>query len=143
MNPVSGAGGAGGAGGLQQIIAMRQQVIDRSEALQDLRRGVDTNPAANGIAEVGAGFGIGPVQTTASAPDVTGGFADRLKDAVENVNSAQTRASEISAAYERGEVTDVAQVMLARQESGVAFEATLQVRNKLLSAYQDIMRMGV
>ena len=36
-----------------------------------------------------------------------------------------------------------AQVMLARQESGIAFEATLQVRNRLLSAYQDIMRMGV
>ncbi len=140
MSPVS---GSGGAGGLQQIIAMRQQVIDRSEALQDLRRGVSTNSAASGIAEAGAGFGIGPVQHTGSTPDVTGGFADRLKDAVQNVSSAQTRAGAISAAYERGEVTDVAQVMLARQESGVAFEATLQVRNKLLSAYQDIMRMGV
>ena len=41
------------------------------------------------------------------------------------------------------EVTDIAKVMLARQEAGIAFEATLQVRNKLLSAYQDIMRMGV
>ena len=40
-------------------------------------------------------------------------------------------------------MTDVAKVMLARQEAGVAFEATLQVRNRLLSAYQDIMRMGV
>ena len=36
-----------------------------------------------------------------------------------------------------------AKVMLARQEAGIAFEATLQVRNRLLSAYQDIMRMGV
>jgi flagellar hook-basal body complex protein FliE len=45
-------------------------------------------------------------------------------------------------AYERGQVTDIAQVMLARQEAGVAVEATLQVRNKLLNAYQDIMRMG-
>jgi flagellar hook-basal body complex protein FliE len=34
-------------------------------------------------------------------------------------------------------------VMLARQEASVGFEATLQVRNKLLSAYQDIMKMGV
>ena len=40
-------------------------------------------------------------------------------------------------------MTDIASVMLARQEAGIAFEATLQVRNKLLSAYQDIMRMGV
>ena len=59
------------------------------------------------------------------------------------VNAAQTRSGEITAAYERGEETDIAKVMLARQESGVAFEATLQVRNKLLSAYQEIMRMGV
>ena len=40
-------------------------------------------------------------------------------------------------------VAEVAKVMLARQEAGIAFEATLQVRNRLLSAYQDIMRMGV
>ena len=55
----------------------------------------------------------------------------------------QENAEALSAGYERGEVTDIAKVMLARQESGIAFEATLQVRNRLLSAYQDIMRMGV
>ncbi|WP_420493552.1 flagellar hook-basal body complex protein FliE [Qipengyuania profunda] len=49
----------------------------------------------------------------------------------------------MTAAYERGEETDIAKVMLARQEAGVAFEATLQVRNKLLAAYQETMRMGV
>ena len=60
-----------------------------------------------------------------------------------SVNAAQQNASSISEAYERGQVHDVTQVMLARQEAGVAFEATLQVRNKLLNAYQDIMRMGI
>jgi Flagellar hook-basal body protein len=54
----------------------------------------------------------------------------------------QQRSSDMQVAYERGAVTDIAEVMLARQEAGVAFEATLQVRNKLLTAYQDIMRMG-
>ncbi|MGC1271764.1 MAG: flagellar hook-basal body complex protein FliE, partial [Croceibacterium sp.] len=72
-----------------------------------------------------------------------GGFADTLRSALDGVNSSQSRASELTESYERGETTDIAKVMLARQESGVAFEATLQVRNKLLSAYQDIMRMGV
>ena len=70
-----------------------------------------------------------------------GGQADSLFP-LQQVNASQARASELAAAYERGEVTDIAQVMVARQESGIAFEATLQVRNKLLSAYQDIMRMG-
>ena len=66
-----------------------------------------------------------------------------LKSALDGVNDTQNKAEALTDAYQRGEVTDVAKVMLARQEAGVAFEATLQVRNRLLSAYQDIMRMGV
>jgi flagellar hook-basal body complex protein FliE len=126
MSSVGSGGGAIGAsaGGLQQVMDLRRQILERSDALRTLEE-----------------------STKGGAPDspaaVGGGFADAFKGAVESVNATQLRASEISAAYERGEVTDVAQVMLARQESGIAFEATLQVRNKLLSAYQDIMRMGV
>lgn len=60
-----------------------------------------------------------------------------------SVNAAQTEANAASAAYERGETNDIAGVMLARQKSSIAFEATLQVRNKLLSAYRDIMNMPV
>lgn len=59
------------------------------------------------------------------------------------VNAAQADAGAASAAYERGETSDIAGVMLARQKSSIAFEATLQVRNKLLSAYRDIMNMPV
>ena len=59
------------------------------------------------------------------------------------MNTVQGKADALSEGYDKGEVTDIAKVMLARQEAGVAFEATLQVRNKLLTAYQDIMRMGV
>ncbi len=60
-----------------------------------------------------------------------------------SVNAAQNEAGAASAAYERGETSDIAGVMLARQKSSIAFEATLQVRNKLLSAYRDIMNMPV
>lgn len=59
------------------------------------------------------------------------------------VNAAQSDASAASAAYERGDTSDIAAVMLARQKSSIAFEATLQVRNKLISAYRDIMNMPV
>jgi flagellar hook-basal body complex protein FliE len=121
MNPV---GGAGNAAGIQQIIALRQQIIDKSQLLQQLHgpQAGTPAPAANGPA---------------------GGFTDALKSALDQVATTQNKAESLSAGYERGEVTDVAKVMLARQEAGVAFEATLQVRNRLLSAYQDIMRMGV
>ena len=121
---MSGVGGIGGAGSLQQIMALRQQIIDRSQLLQQVR-----TPGA-------AASEVAP-----EAP--SNGFTSALKSALDDVNAVQGRASALSEGYDKGEVTDIAKVMLARQEAGVAFEATLQVRNKLLSAYQDIMRMGV
>lgn len=119
MNPVGGASGAS----VQQVIAMREQVLERNRLLQELQAGQTATPAPAGPAG--------------------GGFGETLQNALSSVSDAQRGASSISEAYERGQVQDVTQVMLARQEAGVAFEATLQVRNKLLSAYQDIMRMGV
>jgi flagellar hook-basal body complex protein FliE len=129
VNGIGGAGGAAG-GGLQQVLAIRRQVVEQSDALRNLR-------------EAGASGQAGQTGQAGQAPEIGGGFADTLRSTLDQVNTTQARASDISAAYERGEVTDIAQVMMARQESSVAFEATLQVRNKLLSAYQDIMRMGV
>lgn len=124
---MSGIGGIGGGGssaaGIQQIIALRQQIIDRSQLLQQVR----TPQTAE------------PQQSSGS----TDGFAGALKSALDGVSASQGKAEAITNAYQNGEVTDVAKVMLARQEAGLAFEATLQVRNRLLSAYQDIMRMGV
>ena len=114
-------------GGVQQVLAMRDQIMQRNEALQQLRQA--DRPAD-------------PSAIATSAPTNAPDFAGTLTNAVQEVNATQQRSADLAAAYERGEVTDIAQVMLARQESGVAFEATLQVRNKLLTAYQEIMRMG-
>ncbi len=126
---MSGVGGIGGGNaGVHQIIALRQQIIDRSQVLQEIHA---PQPATQGP------------HATQGSESAGEGFAQTLKGALDGVNSAQSKAAELGEAYQRGEVTDVAKVMLARQEAGVAFEATLQVRNKLLSAYQDIMRMGV
>ena len=123
MSGINGIGGAG-ASGIREILALRQQIVDRSQLLQQIRQPAE----AGGAAETGA------------APN---GFADSLKNALDSVSATQTKSEAITEAYQTGEVTDVAKVMLARQEAGIAFEATLQVRNRLLSAYQDIMRMGV
>lgn len=128
MNPLGGIGGAGAAGGgagsVDQIMQLRQQLVERSRVLQELRQAQESGSAQ-------------------PAPAAGAGFADTLRTALDGVNASQINSSSITEAYERGEVTDIAKVMLARQEAGVAFEATLQVRNKLLSAYQDIMRMGL
>lgn len=122
---MSAIGAIGGAGNLQQIMAMRQQILDRSQLLQQIH-----TPAAGGA-------------EPAAPQGPAGGFTDALKTALDGVSASQAKAADLSAGFEKGQVTDVASVMLARQEAGIAFEATLQVRNRLLSAYQDIMRMGV
>ncbi len=80
---------------------------------------------------------------TPGAPAAAGGFGDALMDAVKTVNAQQVQASDASAAYERGDTNDIVGVMLARQKASLGFEATLQVRNKLLGAYRDIMNMPV
>jgi len=121
---VSGVSGIGSGAGLNEIMALRQQIIDRSQVLQQVRTG-DTSATA------------GPTQGAGSS------FTGALKSALDQVNQTQSNADTVTAGYETGQVTDIAQVMLARQQSSVAFEATLQVRNKLLSAYQDIMKLGI
>jgi len=113
---------------LGEVMALRQDLLARSRSLRDIR-------AASGAPEAV------PVALPAqAAPGID--FADTLSSALRKVNAVQQRSGDMQARYERGEVTDIAQVMLARQEAGLAFEATLQVRNKLLNAYQEIMRMG-
>ena len=71
------------------------------------------------------------------------GFAGMLNQGLQTVNDQQQRASAASEAYEMGATNDIVGVMLERHKSSIGFETTLQVRNKLLSAYRDIMNMPV
>lgn len=78
------------------------------------------------------------------AADSVGQFAAMLKDAFENVNILQ---NESSAAQSRFDVGDrsltLADVMLASQKASISFEATVQVRNKMVDAYKTIMQMQI
>lgn len=73
----------------------------------------------------------------------SGNFAEVLGDSLKAVNEAQQTAKQMTEAFEKGEDIPLPQVMLSLQQSSMAFQATLQVRNKLLSAYQEIMKMSV
>ena len=77
------------------------------------------------------------------APAEAADFGGAMLDAVKAVSAQQAQASDAASAYERGETSDIVGVMLARQKASIGFEATLQVRNKLLGAYRDIMNMPV
>ena len=69
-------------------------------------------------------------------------FADLLQQAVDSVNETQEKSAALQTAYEMGEPgVDITQVMIQMQKASVSFEAMTQVRNRLVSAYQDIMNM--
>ena len=71
-------------------------------------------------------------------------FAAMLGNAVEKVNSMQLESKEMTQRFEMGDKSlSLAEVMLAKEKSGIAFEATVQVRNKVLEAYKQIMNMPV
>lgn len=71
-------------------------------------------------------------------------FSSMLMKSINSVNEVQKESSRLSDAFVMGDPgVSLAEVMIAKQKSGIAFEATLQVRNKLLSAYKEIMAMQV
>ncbi len=111
-------------GAADRVMAIRAQILERNEALQRASK-------------------AGQAAETPQAGGAGGSFGATLEAALKQVNQSQSTAAKASEAYERGETVDVAQVMLARQQASIAFEATLQARNKLLSAYKDIMSMPV
>jgi len=71
-------------------------------------------------------------------------FQAVLKNSVDSVNSAQQQAASLATAFEAGEPNvDLANVMVAMQKANISFQAMVQVRNKLVSAYQEVMNMQV
>ena len=71
-------------------------------------------------------------------------FGSLLKDAIGSVNEIQQEAGGMKKAFELGDTSvSLAQTMVTTQKAGLAFDATLQVRNKLLEAYKEIMSMPV
>lgn len=109
-----------------RLMALRSAILEQNSALQRA-----------------AGIGAGQGTNEAGRANGAAGFGDAMRSALARVNDMQSQSSAITEAYERGETTDIAAVMLARQQASIGFEATLQVRNRLLTAYKDIMSMPV
>jgi flagellar hook-basal body complex protein FliE len=70
-------------------------------------------------------------------------FSDRLSSGLRDVAEAQNAARDLATAYETGAEQDLTKVMVAQQVSSLGFQLTLNLRNKALSAYKDIMNMPV
>ena len=83
-----------------------------------------------------------PSEVAAASATPAVSFGDVMKNAINFVNDNQVKAAQLSEQFERGaQGVDVAQVMVAIQKASLSFQAATQVRNKLVSAYQDIMNM--
>lgn len=99
------------------ILQLRQQILERNQALQ------------------------GRLATPALPAAEPAGFGSAMDTALRQVNAIQDQASAATTAYETGQTHDLASVMIARQKASIAFEATLQARNRLIGAYKDVMNM--
>ncbi len=83
------------------------------------------------------------VMSEVSAKKVPG-FTETVGRMMEGVSSAQHNAGELARAFELGDPrADLARVMVAQQQAGVAFRASVEVRNRLVQAYQDVIHMSI
>jgi flagellar hook-basal body complex protein FliE len=103
--------------------------------------------AASALASGGIG-GIGGLGKTGGAEGVESSskvsFSDALKAQLENVSNAQNAADEMGKKFAAGDDSvSLSDTMIAMQKASISFQATVQVRNKLVSAYHDIMNMQV
>ena len=105
--------------GLSGVLQLRAEILQKSQSLGAVSAPSSTQPAA------------------------PGGFGTAMQDALKAADKLQSQSGADAAAWERGDTQDIAAVMLSRQKASIAFEATLQARNRLLSAYRDIMNMPV
>ena len=101
----------------------QNNLLSQMQALESLARGQDIKPEVK----------LEPQQN----------FGNLMQQAIDQVNETQMQAASLSKSFELGENVDLSQVMIAVQKSRVSFEALTQVRNKLLTAYQDVMNMSV
>ncbi|HBF49699.1 MAG TPA: flagellar hook-basal body complex protein FliE [Massilia sp.] len=128
----------GGIGGIDS---------SRIESMMNQLKAAATKPAAPSLGAGGLG-GIGGLGNVA-APAANEGaskvsFSDALKNSLQQVSNSQKTAEEMGQKFAMGdESVSLSDTMIAMQKSSIAFQATVQVRNKLVSAYHEIMNMQV
>ncbi|MDN4052652.1 flagellar hook-basal body complex protein FliE [Massilia sp. YIM B02763] len=125
----------------------------RIEAMMAQLKAAATKPsagasAAGGTGAAGAAGGLGNIGGIAKpgAADASSkvSFSDALKAQLDNVSKAQLGAEDMGKRFASGDDSvSLSDTMIAMQKASISFQATVQVRNKLVSAYQSIMNMQV
>ena len=99
-----------------------------------------SGPLVRGLQEGAEIAGVRKAEGVKEVPS----FATLLKQAIDNVNGHQRTANNLREGYELGDPNiDITNVMISAQKASVSFEAMTQVRNRLVGAYQEVMRMPI
>lgn len=123
--------------------------VDVSSLLQNPERltgapnaaaAADTDNLAQGL---GASAAASPAATAGTSGGQPASFSSVLANAVQEVDSTMKAADAAKTKLLTGETGNVHQAMIAVQESSVAFSLMVEVRNKLVDSYQELMRMQV
>jgi flagellar hook-basal body complex protein FliE len=91
------------------------------------------------------GYSPQPFDLTIKQPAAKPGnqFADALANSLQAINSQQTHSDDLATQIAAGKDVDVHDAVLASEEASLGFQYGLQIRNKLIDAYQEVMRMQV
>lgn len=107
---------------------------------------MDTTGIDNILQQLQAASALASGTKTQSSADEAArvDFSEKLKAAVDNANNIQQAADKLSMQFVSGESNvDLHEVMISLQKANVSFQSMIQVRNKLVTAYQEIMNMQV
>ena len=117
--------------GIDQVLAQIRSLSAQAGSV--------VKPVANNATTLAATASASGTGAT-SAP----AFGELLKQGIDSVNQTQQSASALADAWERGTPgVDLAKVMIESQKASISFRALTEVRNRLVSAYQDIMNMSI
>jgi flagellar hook-basal body complex protein FliE len=78
--------------------------------------------------------------TEMGASDLGEQFGSFLNNAINNLNAQQTTVDQLNQSFVKGELSDVHQLTIASEKASLGLELTVQVRNRVIEAYQEIMR---
>lgn len=116
---------------INRLLVEMRSLKSQTQAFQPVGKAGGDIP--NGISPTGQ---VGP----ANGPR----FEDLFSQAINKVNGIQKASGAAAQAYVKGDPNvDITDVMIASQKSSVAFQATMQVRNKVVEAYKDVMNMPI
>lgn len=95
------------------------------------------------LGKIGGIGAAGPGEGSGAASDVASGFGDMLSGALQDVSALETIANDEVRKVATGQSVDLTEAVVASEKAKLAMDFTVEVRNKIVDAYQDLWRMPI